>query len=459
MRRMRSGTASPVRPKAACGRGVGLRSGSTAEPGSDATATAVAAALAELAPDGPLGIALSGGGDSAALLALTVDWASRQGRAIAAATVDHRLRPDARTEAEAAGRLAARLGVPHAILTWEEGPGPGNLMAQARDARIRLLSAWAQAHGLAAVLTGHTLDDQAETVLMRLARGSGVDGLAGIPAAQRHGDTLFLRPLLSQRRSDLRQVLCAKGLGWIEDPTNADPRFDRVRMRQALAVLAPLGIGAAGLAETAERLAGQRAVLESVAADLLATARRWGGAGEARLSLGLLCDAAPDTRFRALSDTLQRIGGGDYRPRQAALERMYQQIAASGAGTLAGCCFQAKTGELAIWREPSAAAPAVSQGAEVVWDGRWRLRFTGTWPRAVVGRLGERGLTALAACPDWGAPRAWAVAPRGARAAAPAVFAEDELLAAPHGRFRSPSLPDSAGLSLEDLAGSVLLAL
>ncbi|MEM8699192.1 MAG: tRNA lysidine(34) synthetase TilS, partial [Pseudomonadota bacterium] len=182
-----------------------------------------------MAPKAPLGIALSGGADSTALALIAARALGAE--ALRAATVDHRLRPESREEAEVAGRIAASLGIPHEILTWQEahqdraptGEGGGNLQARARMARQGLLTDWARAHRLSAVLLGHTMDDQAETVLMRLERGSGADGLAGMAARVEIGGMVWLRPLLDLRRADLRDLLRAEGLDWTEDPSNQDP--------------------------------------------------------------------------------------------------------------------------------------------------------------------------------------------------------------------------------------------
>ena len=199
--------------------------------------------LDALAPPGArLGVALSGGPDSLALLILTA--AARPGQ-VEAATVDHALRSESRSEAETAAAVCDQLGVPHAILTaqWSDKPATA-IQERARAERYRLLSAWASERGLDAILTGHHADDQAETLLMRLNRGAGVRGLAGMRARSpvpltRHsrvgGNPPLLRPLLAWRRSDLDRICAEANLTPITDPSNADDRFERVRIRKALA--------------------------------------------------------------------------------------------------------------------------------------------------------------------------------------------------------------------------------
>ncbi|WP_310468855.1 tRNA lysidine(34) synthetase TilS [Sphingomonas sp.] len=181
-----------------------------------------------------LGVAVSGGPDSLALLLLAT--AARPG-AVEAATVDHGLRPAARAEAEQVGAICGQLGVPHRTLAidWSDPPA-ANLQARARAARYAALGEWAQERALAAVATAHHLDDQAETLLMRLARGSGVGGLAGVQAKRQLCEGVMLvRPLLGWRRAELGEIVAAARLEPVDDPSNRDDRFDRTRVRALLA--------------------------------------------------------------------------------------------------------------------------------------------------------------------------------------------------------------------------------
>lgn len=323
-------------------------------------AEAFAASLDRIAPAGPLGVALSGGSDSTALAVLAA------GRARHAATVDHHLRPESGVEAAAAGRLASHLGYDHRILAWDGAAakaGPGNLSAEARSARHRLLGDWARAQGLAAVLLGHTMDDQAETVVMRLARGSGVDGLAGMAERVEIAGTLWLRPLLGLRRADLRDFLTARGIAWAEDPTNDDRSYDRVRVRRAIG---DLGLSVPGLAETAARLARQRRVLEADRDRLARAAARVGAFGEVIFDRAALEAAELDTSLALLADALCWVGGQPYRPRFDALLRVWE---AQTDTTLAGCLILRRGGEITVTREP-ARAGGLRAG---LWDGRWEV--------------------------------------------------------------------------------------
>jgi tRNA(Ile)-lysidine synthase len=190
---------------------------------------------AVVTPETSIGLAVSGGPDSLALLLLVAEARPLQ---VEAATVDHALRPESRAEAEMVGQLCERLGVPHAILTaeWEQKPETA-IQERARVMRYRLLGNWARERGLGALATAHHLDDQAETLLMRLARGAGVKGLAGMRPVGRAaaGTIAIVRPLLGWRHSELEGVCASAGVEAVQDPCNEDDQFERVRVRKALA--------------------------------------------------------------------------------------------------------------------------------------------------------------------------------------------------------------------------------
>jgi tRNA(Ile)-lysidine synthase len=195
-----------------------------------------AAGLAALWPEedrtGPLGLAVSGGPDSLALMLLA--HAALPGR-IAVASIDHGLRPEAAGEVALVERLAGERGIPFPAITLV--PQPGNLQAQARAGRYAALAEWAQASGLGALATAHHADDQAETLLMRLNRGSGLAGLAGVRAASRieGSEVPLLRPLLGWRKAELEAVVAVAGIIAVQDPSNANPDFDRAAIRARLA--------------------------------------------------------------------------------------------------------------------------------------------------------------------------------------------------------------------------------
>lgn len=389
--------------------------------------TAVRAALKDL-PPGPLGVAVSGGSDSTALLCLMAQCVAPDRHRLEAITIDHRLREGSAAEAAAVARLCAARGIPHTVRAWEEGPS-GNLQGSARAARQRLITAWANDRGITTVALGHTLDDQAETFLMRLARGSGVDGLSAMAPATRLMGLNWLRPLLGQRRAALRDWLTAQNIAWSEDPSNTDHRFDRVRARAALQPLAALGISSERLATTADAMARARRALETATATLARSAVTPGPAGDATLDPAAFMAAPEEIRLRLLAGTLAWVGGAIWRPRLASLAAIEAAIAMGslrGGMTLHGCVLRPHAGRIAIRREPARVAAPIPAGT-APWDGRWQLVGPPPEPGLTLGALGRAGLDE---CPDW---RATGI-PRETLITSPALWRGTRLVEAPFAR-------------------------
>lgn len=226
----------------------------------------VASALDRLAGEGPLGLACSGGGDSLALLLIASRWARQSGRPLHILTVDHCLRPESTGEARFVAETAARHGWPCDILRWDDARGGSGLQARARAARHRLLASAARRHRLSAVMLAHTRDDQDETVCMRLAAGGSWRSAAAMaerapsPAWPEGREVMLVRPCLAVSRADLRASLEADGAAWIEDPSNQDAHYARIRTRQTLAQLNDRGFDTGRFAALATDL---RAMLDA----------------------------------------------------------------------------------------------------------------------------------------------------------------------------------------------------
>lgn len=385
-----------------------------------ALATALRAAFPDGAPS-RIGVAVSGGGDSMALLWLLARWASAQGVGVFAVSVDHGLRSDAAAECRLAAGLARQWDVPHETLHWAGWNGQGNLQAAARAARHGLIADWARRSGLRHVALAHTRDDQAETVLLRLARGSGVDGLSAMAPvrADPPRDLIWLRPLLDVPRAALRDLLTREGIVWAEDPSNTDPRFDRVKARALLSDPPLPGLKPERLAETAARMRAARSVLTNLARK---EAERLAGTcfGAVYLKAEGFFDLADDTRWRVLSGALCLVAGQSFRPRLEALQRAEAALKAGQTHSLHGCLLHPARDRVWVLRETG----ALSAGAvPCVWDRRWRIDGPADG-RLRVGPLGETG---LAQAGDWRA----AGMPHLLALGLPGIWQGDRLCAAP----------------------------
>lgn len=360
--------------------------------------------------------------------------------AVQAATVDHQLRPEAAGEAQLVAQTCATLNVPHDTLVWSGWDQRGNLQDAARQARRDLLAEWARAKGLSTVLLGHTRDDQAETVLMRLARGSGVDGLSGMRPAFVQADVTFLRPLLCVGRADLRDWLSERGIRWIEDPSNDDEGFDRIKARRLLAAGADMGLSVDRLVETADRMALARAALSDQADRLLASAVRvdWGDILVDRQRFG---EAPDEIRYRVLAHLLCARSGQGYRPRFRALKELAEKVSAEQGGTLHGCLVTCEGPSIRIGRDYAAVRDLRAKPGDL-WDGRWRLNGpVGT----VVAALGQAAFGPL--------PNDRPDLPRATLQSSPALWDGETLLAAPlaglnaacecHLEWTLPHVPDA----------------
>ncbi|MDC7784854.1 tRNA lysidine(34) synthetase TilS [Rhodoplanes tepidamans] len=327
-------------------------------------------------------LAVSGGPDSTALLVLAARWRAGldAGPRLVAATVDHGLRRGAAAEALAVAALAGDLGLAHHTLRWTGDKPAAGLQEAARAARYRLLAEAARAAGAAHVLTAHTRDDQAETVLFRLARGSGVAGLAGMarvsplpvsgpapPPARpaggaRDGALWLVRPFLDIPKARLVATLAAAGIPWADDPSNRDPRFTRSRLRGMLPGLAAEGLSAARLAQLAARMrradAALEAAVERLAADLAVPDLRPGAA--ATIAAAGWVRAPAELRLRLLG-RLVAAAGTEGPVELGKLEDVAEALAAACAGpapaarfrrTLAGAMVTLSGGRLTIEPAP-----------------------------------------------------------------------------------------------------------
>lgn len=370
-----------------------------------------------------------------ALALLAAHWARERGGEVLALTVDHRLRPDSSAEAETVAQWLAQAGIAHRILVWEGEKPSTDLQAGARQARYRLLGEACAAEGILHLLLAHHRDDQAETLLLRLGRGSGLEGLAAMAPERPTSWGRVLRPLLSIPRAALEASLRQRGQGWICDPSNSNTAFGRVRLRALAGGLAAEGLTAERLAGTAGRLARAQAALDTMVAEAAARHVTLDDAGYALVRPSALGALPDEVGLRLLSRLLLAIGGETYTPRLERLERLHAAVKTGleTARTLAGCRIVPLKDTLVICREPSRVAPPIAlvPGSRIRWDGRFEALVAADAPTGLsLGALGPQGRTLVAAA--LGRKNSAVSVPACVIPTLPALYHERGILAAPH---------------------------
>jgi tRNA(Ile)-lysidine synthase len=383
-----------------------------------------------------LALAASGGADSTALMILIRRWldvSPTPAPQMTVLTVDHRLRDEARAEASWVSALAAQLGFAHRTLAWEGEKPKTGVQAAARAARYDLLTGFCKERGIPAIVTAHNRDDQAETFVMRLARGSGVDGLSAMAAHSDMRGIDLLRPLLDVSRARLVRFLTDQSQSWLEDPSNRDERYERVRIREALRAAEALGLSREALALTARRLGRARDALETVTSDVLKSSLIVHEAGFGEMSYSALFDLAEEIGLRVLCRLCLAFGGVERPPRLARLEAAYGALREAPASlTLGGCQFVLRRSRLVVAREfgrLGRAETLLSPGQIAMWDHRFALRvpIAVAAPEPLALRpLGVDGLKAIKSANGTHAP-----VPRAAALALPSLWLQGRLVYAP----------------------------
>ena len=380
-------------------------------------------------------------------MALVAAWPERPPTLVVC--VDHGLRPEAAAEARIVAENAARLALPWRIMPASKRASGGNVQDWARRARYSLLAEAVREAGFDTIVTAHHEDDQAETFLMRLARGSGVYGLAAMPEEGTYDGIALARPLLSVSRATLHEVATASELPIAEDPSNTNERFDRVRVRTALPQLAAIGLTPARLAGTAARLSRAASALDHYAGLVLREhfqADTLGVVGGAASAFG----AAPEeVALRTLALILRAVSGADYTPRLTSVETLRTAILSLPSGgklkrTLSGVVVSVANGRFTARREwgrqglTDTDAPA---GATLLWDRRFEVAVPRIKGALRIGALGrsERRFRAVPAG-------------RGAVQALPGLYRNGTLVAVP-----SSVRPSDEGAQLETLSAECIV--
>ena len=414
---------------------------------------------AELSPGGArVAVAVSGGADSMALVLLACDWAGvgvgdgasgGPDAVLTALTVDHGLRPNSAAEAETVGRWCAGLGVAHRILTWEDDKPEMGIQAAARKARYRLLADWCRVSGYTDLLVGHTQNDQAETFLFRMSRGSGVDGLAAMALVTDRDGLRIVRPLLTVPRTRVEATALAVSQTWIEDPSNADRRYARVRIRQKLADMEAHGVSTAKIADTARVFGHIRAAKEAAISRLAAKIAALFPECHAEIEREPLRLVDRETAQGLVTALLAAVGGRDYPPRREQTRPLMEDLIGDGgfrARTLGNCVVALRHDKIAIRREHRTIrdiSPVVA-GDRIVWDGRFAIEFG---RNAILGTadfelraLGETGWQDIASmvrenAADGGIQHKIRGIPGPVRYALPAVWQGETVVEVPHLNF------------------------
>lgn len=409
-------------------------------------------AVGPFEPSPHIAVAVSGGPDSMALLCLAADWARRRGARVTALTVNHGLRPEAAKEARQVAIWSAALDVEHRELTWRGAKPATGIQAAARAARYRLLTAWCRDNAVAHLLTAHHADDQAETFLYRMNRGSGADGLAAMPAVTVRDGVRLLRPLLPLRRAALVPVLAAAGQTAIDDPSNLDTRFARVEMRGHLAALENEGIGCADVLSVTTALGRLRGDRDRSRAALAATAVAVFPAGYADIDLEPLEKSSAGSAEEIVAAVLHAIGGQTFAPRRRQLSDMVGTLRDGSFAhprTLGGCVVASAGAKLRVFREPRAIRHQLRLDRDdpddrLRWDGRFDItlnceNLSGS-SNYTLSRLGEAGWQEISGAAAGDFSRAL---PGPVRFGLPAVFRGEEVAEVPHLRYRrAPETPE-----------------
>jgi tRNA(Ile)-lysidine synthase len=407
----------------------------------------------------PAALAVSGGPDSVALMHLARRWCGLTGRdpsLFVVLTVDHGLRPESKREAEFVGGLARELGFPHETLTWI-GPKPvTGVQAAARESRYALMTAYCRAHGIACLATAHTENDQAETMLMRLRRGSGLDGLAAMPQVSERNGVALVRPLLGISKARLIAYLRAHSIPFVHDPSNDNLTFERTRLRHAMKALVAAGVTRHALAMSAARLNRCREALNSAVEQFLDQHLVVLPLGQAEIKRAAL-DAAPaEISLRAFSKFLPLIGGQEEPPRLVKLERLLDLLPLPRwETTLGGCVILGSPEAIQVFREVGRMKNVqyvLKPGETIIFDRRFQLSLGAEAAADVkVKALGAKGWEIYAkAAREAGEAKGVKMPPRLPALATPALWDGERLIGA-------PLLPDFAHVFSETLTAEATL--
>ena len=324
------------------------------------------------------GIAVSGGSDSMALFHMLTDWKSSDKPEIIVASIDHGLRSESKLEVEFVKKACEMKKVKHFSLapSTHLSKIQGNLQDNARSARYTLLRNWAIAKNLQCILLGHTLDDQEENLLIRFFRGSGVDGLVSMEEMVARNEILWMRPLLKFRKEDLRNYLRTNNYSWVDDPSNHDNKYTRVRMRKLLKQLKSNNLITPNFVKTADHMLRASKLSREIAISNSKTLLSFNDVGQISFKVEKFSKLFEDSRYRILAGIVSWFSGSFYKPRFSQLENVYNKILNVNitGSTLGGTVFKKKNGIVTVTRElGSIEENFLVKNKKFIWDNRWLI--------------------------------------------------------------------------------------
>jgi tRNA(Ile)-lysidine synthase len=341
-------------------------------------------------------VGVSGGADSMALTLLADAWARQRGISMVALTVDHGLRDDAAREASRVGIWLRSRGISHRTLRVSETRPVAGIQNAARNWRFAAFNSWCRDNDAGPILLAHTVEDQAETLWLRMLADSGPDGLAAMAAESRVSGLRITRPLLTISKHRLIATCRLRGQDWIEDPSNRDPQFTRVRLRKLAEVLDQQGLGVAQASRIIAGMAGARAAMDRHCAEFMSEHGRILTVGVGWFDGGAFARLPALFSDILISRLVGAIGGGPLPPRQRRVTGVSEALRSTRSlltRTLGGCVIsRRRDGRVWIYREPVACADPVSlaPGAVARWDSRFEVHWRGS-RSSVLGPLGDDG--------------------------------------------------------------------
>ena len=396
--------------------------------------------IAETRPK--IAVAVSGGGDSIALALLMQEWVGARGGEMLALTVDHQLRPSSAGEALEVRKFMQARGILHDLLIWRGNKPSTHVQAMAREARYALLLQACRQRAFPVLAVAHNLEDQIETFWMRLAHGSGLDGLSAMAPAREAEGVSVIRPVLSFSRGQLRATCTQRRCLWAEDPSNRNEKYLRVKLRRFENLLADEGLTPARLAQTVQKLEDARQALQIMTEKAVAACVLLHPEGYATLKISEWKEYPRDIQRRILRQALTMIVSSPYPAGFEALELTRQDLQnPSFAGkTLAGCeIFPERSGNVLIAREADSVEGRVRVAEDKIWDARFIVSGFDV-ESLEIGALGEAGLSELRKNIDTPLQKL-EMLPFKVKRVLPALWRGGNLLAVPHVSYYSPACP------------------